>query len=649
MYRQRVCLLMAWMCAVPCFAEDSDISNTDLEEVTVTAHRIETQSIVPVETLNKEEIAQRLSMLGPDVLAPMTSLAVSRAGAYGSQAQIRVRGAEANHLQVLVDGIEVNDPATGSEFAFAHLDLAGIGRIEFLPGAQSALWGSDALAGVLHLLSSQESDLRILELASGSNGERLGRVDFGDVLTQGQYRLTVSHYATRGTNTSLEGDEDDGYEHDSMHFSGRIQRENTGLSLVLRRVDALSEFDPTGFPTFLPVDGDSESSATFQAAKIAIDGTFLNERWKQMFEFKHIDTRTLTDSNGSRISRFEGARNTLTSLSHLFLSAGQGVTGLIEYEDQGFRQAAEASFFGDPNYAVTVNTKSAAVEHLADWRRLSSSLSARYDTHSDFEHIISYRALLRYRVRPSLSIFASLGTGTKNPSFIERFGYTPDSFIGNPDLRPEYNRHSSLGVNVCVSGSMGVLSGGAKHSMGVLSGNHRCGKDSMGVLFVLFQDVLKDEINGFAWSGKGFTAVNLDEESKRRGIELQVNAQVAETALKAGYTFVDSNSPDGTREIRRPRHQAHVSLKRGLIGDKLELLLGARLTSENLDLDFSTGQQRVVKLPGRQLFYFTARYDLSEKLDIHLKLENLFDDHGQEVYGFAPPGRRVSVGFQVHW
>ncbi len=577
-------------------------------------------------------------MLGPDVLAPLPSFALSRAGAFGSQAQIRVRGAEANHLQVLVDGIEVNDPATGSEFAFAHFDLAGIGRIEFLPGAQSALWGSDALAGVLQLRSSQEPKLRRVELAGGSNRERISRVEFGDVLTQGQYRLTLSHYDTRGTNTSLEGGEDDGYEHNSIHFSGRVHRESKGLSLVLRRVDALSEFDPTGFPTFLPVDGDNESSATFHAAKVALDGAFFNERWKQVLEFKHMDSRTLTDANGRRISRFEGSRNTLTSISHLALSADHRVTGLVEYEEEGFRQAAEAGFSGDPNYASNVRTKSAALEHLGSWGHLTSSLSARYDTHSAFENIMSYRAALRLPIRSNLSIFASLGTGTKNPGFIERFGYTPDSFIGNPNLRPEYSRHASLGINWCVAVSMGVP-----------SSSDRCAEDSMGVLFALFQDTLKDEINGFAWNGLGFTAVNLDNESERRGMELRVNTEVAGTALNLAYTLVDSNSPDGTTEIRRPRHQGHVSVRRSLVADKLHLFLGARLNGENLDFDYSTGQQRVVDLPARRLLYFTARYNFSERLGFSLRLENLLDDDGQEVYGFAPPGRRASLGVQARW
>ena len=624
MRRPSVCLLTAGLCIQPCIAEILDTSEDQLEEITVTAHRIETRSLLPVEILGSEEIEQRVSLIGPDVLVPMTSLSLSRAGAFGSQAQIRVRGAEANHLQVLVDGIEVNDPATGSEFAFAHLDLAGIGRVEFLPGAQSALWGSDALAGVLQLLSSQETGLRGLDVAGGSNSERLGRVEFGDVLSQGRYRLTVSHYATQGTNTSLEGDEDDGYEHDSVHFSVRVHKNNKGLSLVMRRVDALSEYDPTGFPTYLPTDGDNESSVTFQAAKIAVDDTFLDGRWKQVLELKHLDTRTLTDANGSRISRFEGTRNTLTSISHLTLSPHHRLTGLIEYEDEGFKQAAAASVFGDPNYAASVSTRSAALEHLGNWGRLSTSLSARFDAHSDFEHITSYRASLRYPVRPDLSIFASLGTGTKNPSFIERFGYTPDSFIGNPNLRPEYSRHASFGLDWSGAGSVRVH-------------------------FALFQETLKDEINGFAWNGMGFTAVNLDEQSERQGMELQVNTEVAGAVLRGSYTFVDSKSPDGTTEVRRPRHQGHLSLRRSLFTEKLDLLLGARLNGENLDLDFSTGQQREVDLPGRELMYFTARYALTEKVGLYLKLENLLDDHGQEVYGYAPAGRSASFGVQVRW
>ena len=624
MNQARLFLFLACLLKAPAWAQEDDAADTRLEELNVTAHRTEVRSVLPVETLNAEELAQRASRIGPGSLAPFTSLALSRAGAFGSQTQIRVRGAEANHLQVLIDGIEVNDPATGSEFAFAHLDLSGVGRIEFLPGAQSALWGSDALAGVLQLISPREASPTRVEVSAGSNRERFGGLDFGRKFSVGHYNLSLARYSTDGTNTSLEGNEDDGYEHKSAHFSSRLEGGNLGLSLVLRHLDALSEFDPTGFPTYLPVDGDNQSSIQQEAAKIALEARLMDGHLEHHLEIKHLRTRTLTDVEGARISRFEGGRDTLTSLSHLRIGERHLFTGLLEYEQERFKQAAETNIFGDPNYSETINTKSLALEYLAHWGRVSTTLSARLDTNSAFENIHSYRLAGRYFAGRDLSVFAGIGTGTKNPTFIERYGYTPDSFIGNPDLRPEYNRHASLGVDWHPS-------------------------EATRVGLVLFDDELVDEINGFAWTGVGFTAVNLDGKSERRGLELRVQAEIQGNRLMGAYTWVDSNAPDGTTEVRRPRHQGHVSLTRTLLEDKLQLLFGARLQGKNLDLDFSTGQQRVVDLPRRELVYFTARYAFSDRLAAIMRVENALDDDGQEVYGFAPPRRAVSLGVQAAW
>ena len=630
MHRQLFGLLTICAYSLPCAAqqtpseEDSHHQNGQLEEITVTAHRIAAPSILPVETLSVEDLTTAGSLIGPDALISLTSLAVAHSGAFGSQAQVRARGAEANHIQVLVDGIEFNDPATGSEFPFAHLDLAGVDRVEFLPGAQSALWGSDALAGVLNLLSAPTDDLSELELLAGSHGERLGRIDLGDTLLAGHYRLTLTDYATDGTNTALQGDEEDGYEHTSGHLNARLEAGDLGMNLVLRHLNASSEFDPTGFPTYLPTDGDNVTDVEMTAGKIGVDGTLFDGSLTQTLELKGLASTTATDSENLRVSRFEGERSGVTSISHWQIAEGHALTGLLEYEQEGFRQRAAASIFGDPNYDESVNTRSAALEYIARGSRLSGSLSVRRDLHSEFEDISSYRAAVRLVLGARLALFASHGTGTKNPSFIERFGYTPDSFVGNPNLRPEFNRHVSLGLD------------------------WRTG-EVLSLRLSAFQDELEDEINGFAWTGAGFTAENLDGTSDRKGVEVQARLVLNGTRFKASYTLVDSNAPDGEAEVRRPRHQGFIALSRHLLAGKLMLSAVARLTSGHLDLDFSTGQQRRLHLPSRQLVHLSARYQLTDRLEAHLRLANLLDDDSQEVYGYATPGRTASIGVRLRW
>ena len=118
-----------------------------------------------------------------DALRAMPGLALTTNGHRASLTQVRVRGAEANHLLVLLDGIALNDPALGSEFNFGALDFAGIQRIEYLAGPQSAVWGSDALAGVLYFDTKPRQNTNRLSLGvwlarhGGCRPRHIGNID----------------------------------------------------------------------------------------------------------------------------------------------------------------------------------------------------------------------------------------------------------------------------------------------------------------------------------------------------------------------------------------------------------------------------------------------------------------------------------------
>jgi vitamin B12 transporter len=111
-----------------------------------------------ISIIDRETIDRRQSAFAADLLRDLPGVAVSRSGGIGAQTQLRIRGAEANHLLVLIDGVEANDPAGNDEFGFEQLTTADIERLEFVRGPQSALWGSDALAGVLNIVTRQPGD-----------------------------------------------------------------------------------------------------------------------------------------------------------------------------------------------------------------------------------------------------------------------------------------------------------------------------------------------------------------------------------------------------------------------------------------------------------------------------------------------------------
>ncbi len=146
----------ALACAVIPVLYAAEPSDQALETMVVSASRTPmsiAESGSSITLITRDEIERRQAVYVADLLRDVPGLGVSRAGGPGSQTQVRVRGAEANHVLVLIDGVRANDPAQGDELRFEYLTTSGIERIEVIRGPQSALWGSEAVAGVINIIT----------------------------------------------------------------------------------------------------------------------------------------------------------------------------------------------------------------------------------------------------------------------------------------------------------------------------------------------------------------------------------------------------------------------------------------------------------------------------------------------------------------
>lgn len=600
----------------------TNTDDTRIEEITVTAHRTPILAVPTVEVIAEQALEQRGRSVGPDVLATLPGLAISRNGAFGSQAQIRVRGAEANHLQVLVDGIEVNDPAIGSEYNFGNLNLTGIERIEYAPGAQSSLWGSDAVAGVLNLVSTPSRQRRELAVTSGSFNTWQAQATFADRTENGYYSIAGSFYDTHGTNNSLTGSEEDGFRSTNLHFTHGASLEHFSTELVLRFGDSKFDTDPAPFPISVPIDGDNRTDHTQWAAKVAVTANRDGKLWQPSLVLTFLDTENDNRVDGNLTDTVNGRRLRLSFKNHWQVSERQLWTAILEREEEKFDQTGTPSFFGDPNQSQDGTTDSLSVEHVGTWGKLRTAISARFDSNDDFEDAYSYRLAARYSIQPNLEAFAAIGTGIKNPSFYERFGFTPGNFAGNPDLDPEENQHTSIGIAFATS----------VHQLQL----------------TLFKDVLKDEINGFVFTTTPgvFTASNLDDDSDRQGAELQASTQLGGFDISAGYTYLDAEDPNGQVELRRPEHSGHLQIGRQFAGERGYLQVGSIFTGEQVDTDFRTFSP--VTLDNYNRVHLNASYAATDKLTFKARLENALDDETEDVFMFRPPKRAVYFTVQAN-
>lgn len=619
----------ALLCALPTLVAAADT----IETITVVASRVPLsvdRATVPVEVLERDAIVARNARDVADLLLGHRGIAVSRAGGIGQFAELRMRGAESNHLQVRLDGVELNDPATGSTVDFAHIATTGLDRIEVLRGAQSALWGSAALAGVVALETtpSAGTERRTLGVERGTHDTYAATADVAASNPRGHYAFTARHLESDGTNVALHGNEADRYEHTTLHANVGFRTDATATRLVLRDVHARTGIDPTPFPEFVPVDGDLRQRVRQQIA--GVDTQFGLDRSLQQRLFANLlESETRSAENDRATSSVAGRR----------VRAGYQVDWAPELrEDLAFTLAGEltretfhqrglASPFGDPNQNRDMDTASAIAEVRArPVERLETSLSVRYDANSAFRDTASVRAAARASLTSRTALTMSAGTGTKNPTFTERFGYTPDTFYGNSTLDPERS----------VS-----LEAGAEHTLG----------DALTLGVAVYRDRLEDEIDGFVFDAArgAFTAQNRDGTSRRDGVEPWLRWQpIARLALAAQYTYLDATEPtnDGHRdEIRRPRHSAATTLDWRPV-DRVSAQFGVAWIGARDDFDFSAFPARRIRLDAYTLLHCTARFAPTSRIELGLRAENLADAHYEDVFGYRTPGRTLSVTFE---
>ncbi|MCK5668785.1 MAG: TonB-dependent receptor, partial [Gammaproteobacteria bacterium] len=262
------------------------------------------------------------------------------------------------------------------------------------------------------------------------------------------------------------------------------------------------------------------------------------------------------------------------------------------------------------------------------WQRLFLSGSVRNDNNSDFKDATTYRLTAAYNLSDwGTRIHANYGTGNKRPTFNELFGFFPGFFIGNPDLKPEKSKSWDVGVE------QGLWKGRA----------------NIGVTY--FHSRLDDEIDGFFFTGTGFTAVNVSGVSKRQGVEITSDAKLTDNLeLSAAYTWLDATQPDATTgtqvtEIRRPRNTGSINLNYAFLNDRANANLNISHTGTQKDTNFATGA--TVDLDSYTLIDLATSYSILKNINVYGKVENLLDEDYQDIFGFQTPGISGTVGINM--
>ena len=622
----------------------------DLENVVVTASRlpVEANQIGSSYTvLDREHLERRQLPAVSEVLRDVPGLSVNRGGVLGSATQVRIRGAEGNQVLVLIDGVEANDLAQGGEFNFAHLTTANIERIEVIRGPQSALWGSDALSGVISITTKKGRQSP--SISAYSEGGSFGTFNGGGSISGGaenyHFNLAGSYIDSDGVNISRDGNEDDAYENGTLSLTaGYSPLDNFQVDSVFRMTEAKNEFDGTSFVTGLPADADNETETSQYFGRIQGRLLLLDDRLLNQFGASITSTDNDNFAGGVETSSTQGRKYKFDLQSTFSFSTNQAIAGnhaltvAVEHEIDEFTQRGAVAFGNDPNQDLDIeNTGIVAEYRLATQNNLGISASVRHDHNSDFRDITTWKLNATYFFEDlGLRLNGGYGTGSKNPTFTERFGFFASSaffpFIGNPDLKPETSSAWEVGISKSFMDE----------------------KFELGLTY--FNEELEDEINGFFFDLATFstTAINETGKSDREGIELTSRLQLTESIhLDANYTWLDAKQPAPAggfeREVRRPEHIATVNLRYDFMDDRAQLDLNVNYNGKQDDFFFPPplfGRQ-TVQLDSFALVNLAASYRLNKNISLYGRLENMLDENYEEVLGFQSPGFAAFAGVKI--
>ncbi|MDJ0749663.1 MAG: TonB-dependent receptor [Woeseiaceae bacterium] len=606
--------------------------NDTLDQIIVTGARApisvgDVGSAVTV--ITRDDIERRQVRFVSELLRAVPGFAVSHTGVIGSQTQVRVRGSEANHVLVLVDGIRANDPATGDEFRWEYLATANIERIEVVRGAQSALWGSDAVAGVVHIITRSGagssgfgayleggSDDTVNAAINGSLNDDHWSLGFG-----------LEQLTTDGSNIARTGSEKD----DSDVTTGSLNvtfRPNDVVSLQLgaRHVDAYSQFDAVDFfTTGLPADSDVATDTTQDYVQLGGSFGADDARVRHQLTARYFDSDNRNLVDGLEGSSSASDRTTFGYQADIAFGRNR-LSLAAEHERTQFEQRGAVNF-GDPNQDQETDTTSAIVDFQGRaGDQVTYLLSARFDNHSDFDDALTGRASIAWRASEALTLRANIGTGQKTPTFTERFGFFPEQFIGNSGLEPEHSLSYDVGLTYRISNASSIE-------------------------LAVFEQDITDEINGFVFDPVSslFTAENLDTDSKRSGVELSTRWALSETiGLDVNYTYTDATQ-NSSRELRRPRHAGSVQLDYAFMASRGRVSLAADYGGTRQDVFFPPfpNPQEVVTLSNYWLVDLTAQFAVSESLTVFARTSNLLDTEYEQVYGYRTQGRSTYAGVRA--
>jgi len=585
----------------------------ELGPVVVTATKTEVplnEVTSSVTVITEQDIQEKKAKTVSEVLRDVPGLDVAQTGGPGGVTSVFMRGGNSDFTLVLIDGVRVNSPTTGG-FDFADLTVDNIERIEVVRGPQSTLYGSDAIGGVINIITKRGKGAPTVSLSAEAGSYQSFRESVGvtGAMPSLDYSLSVARFDTAGFSSADRHNgntEADGYGNSTVSSKVGMNLGGIGrLDLTARYTDAKVNLDnccpPVDDPNFVQDNHFGLISASYSRP--------LTAWWNQELQVAY-NTDNL---KGHDPDPFDILNNyeINTEERHLdwrhHFSIGEADLITLGYEYNGQRGIEKGTF------DKTISDSAVYVQSQHQVSDIFSQLvGVRADYNSRFGDVITYKAEAAYRVPVSgTRLRAAYGTGFHGPTLNDLFfpGFS------NPDLKPETSENIEGGVEQPLFSNAVSLRANYFHA------NYN---------------------NLIVSTPPAYIPENIGRATAE-GTELEINySPLKAITLKGNYTYTGTRNEDNGQELPgRPRQKANLELH-VLPVPSAQMQMDLRYVGRRFADPANTeplGAYTVANLSGS--------FDLTTKIQIFARIENLFNRQYEEILGYGTAGRSAYGGLKM--
>ena len=566
-------------------AQDS----SSIDELIVTATKSELsadQVVAPVVVIDQLDI--ELSGVNgiAELLSSVAGINISTNGGPGQLTSIFVQGSNSNQVLILVDGIAINDSATGiASIQNIHPDM--IEKIEIVKSPRASLYGSNAVGGVIHVFTKRNQEGVNIGFKSGSDNTKVTNIFASREVLNGRMGLQLNHYDTAGF-PSKEGSNINSA-HDNRSVKGFFDQQWSSSTLKASVWNSQGTTDYLDF-FFNPISQDFDNTAVslnFDQKK--------NETWSSSLHLginkDFLDQNDSNDFNHSKKFILEWKNNLKWNPNNQLLAG-------ITFENEEF----EASNYG-LGIDSDLSNRAVFLENIFLSGKNQFLIALRLNNKENIEDKISWNLEYGYRLNSKTRLLFSAGKAHRNPSSFDLYG-----FGGNPLLRPEYSKKISVGLNYQPNSSTNFD-------------------------LRYFDNRIKDLV---AFNYSDFKLYNI-EESKTSGFDVIFEKDINNWILSLNATLQDpKNLTTSTQLLRRPKNSMNMGLRRTF--NKLTINL-------NLEKNSSRNDFGDVVLGAYTLANASIQYRLNTNWIFNGSITNLGNEKYTLANGYMTPDRKINIGF----